>query len=126
MSASNSLVRILETNRLIRLNFKDWLWNLKIILSFEKIGYVLDQDLIPLPIHPTTDQRVSHEKWLDNDNKVRCFVLVLVSNKLQCQHKDMKTTKEILAHLQELYGEQSHVAYYEVSKRLFKEKMYDG
>ena len=59
MSASNPLSQILEINRLTRPNFKDWLQKLKIILSFEKIGYVLDQDLAPLPTHPTADQRAS-------------------------------------------------------------------
>ena len=32
----------------------------------------------------------------------------------------------MLTHLQELYGEQSSTACYEVSKRLFKVKMHDG
>ena len=31
-----------------------------------------------------------------------------------------------LNHLQELYGDQSHAAQFEVSKRLFKAKMHDG
>ena len=38
----------------------------------------------------------------------------------------MKTTRGILTHLQELYSEQSYIAYYEVFKRLFKMKMHDG
>ena len=46
-----------------------------------------------------------------------------MSNELQYQHKNMKTTRKILAHLQELYGEQSLTAHYEMSKQLFKMKM---
>ena len=72
MSASNPLAWIQEKNRLTKLNFKYWLWNLKIILSFKKITYVLDLDLTPLSTRPTADQKVSHEKWLDDDNKFRC------------------------------------------------------
>ncbi|XP_073112285.1 uncharacterized protein [Elaeis guineensis] len=49
-----------------------------------------------------------------------------MSNELQRQHEDMKTARQILTHLQELYGEPNHVACYEVSKRLFKIKMHDG
>ena len=51
MSASNPLVRIFETNRLTDTNYKDWLKNLKIVLTFEKIGYVLNQDTPALPTH---------------------------------------------------------------------------
>ena len=105
MSASNPLTRILETNRLIRPNFKDWLQNLKIILSSKKLAYILNQDLFSLPACPTVNQRASHEKWLDDGNKVRCYVLVSMSNELQCQYEDMTTARQMPTHLQELYGE---------------------
>ena len=49
-----------------------------------------------------------------------------MSNKLQQQYEDMKTTRQILTHLQELYDEQSRATLYEVSKRLFKTKICDG
>ena len=99
---------------------------MKIILSSEKLAYVFDQDLPPLPACPTADQRASHEKWLDNDNKVRCYVLASMSNELQCQHKDMTTAWQMLSYLQELYSKQSRAARFEVSKQLFKAKMRDG
>ena len=38
----------------------------------------------------------------------------------------MKTAKDILNYLQELYGDQSHAAQFEVFKRLFKAKMHNG
>ena len=37
MSTSNPLALILETNHLTGTNFKDWLKNLKIVLTSEKI-----------------------------------------------------------------------------------------
>ena len=58
MSASNPLTCILETNRLIGINYKDWLRNLKIVLTSEKIGYVFDQDIPVLPAHPTTNKEL--------------------------------------------------------------------
>ena len=90
------------------------------------MSYVLDQDIPSLPALPTLDQRASYEKWLDDDNKAWCYVLAFMSNELQYQHEDMKTVMGILTYLEELYGEQSHAACYEVSKRLFKMKMHDG
>ena len=126
MSASNPLVHILETNRLVGLNFKDWLRNIKIILSSEKLGYVLDQEPPVLPDHPNACQMIAYEKWMEDDNKVKCYMLASMSNELQSQHEDMPTTKSILIHLQELYGEQSRIACFEVSKRLFNNKMHEG
>ena len=38
----------------------------------------------------------------------------------------MPTARAIITHLQELYGEQSHTARFEVSKRLFNLKMCEG
>ena len=36
------------------------------------------------------------------------------------------TTRQMLAHLQELFGEKNHAAKYQVCQRLFKTKMHDG
>ena len=38
----------------------------------------------------------------------------------------MRTAREILVHLQELYGEQNRTALFEVSQRFFRVKMHDG
>ena len=38
----------------------------------------------------------------------------------------MSTVRTMITHLQELYGEQSHTAYFEVSKRFFNLKMREG
>ena len=53
-------------------------------------------------------------------------MLASTTNELQNQHEDMKTAKTILTHLQELYGEQSRIARFEVSKRVFYTKMCEG
>ncbi len=79
-----------------------------------------------LPIRPITDQRKTLVKWTNNNNKVRCCTKASMSNALQCQHENIKIARDILNHLQKLYGDQSHAARFEVSKRLFKAKMHDG
>ena len=82
MSASNLLACILESNWLIDLNYKDWFRNLKIVLSSEKLGYVLHQDPPILLDHPSARQMVAQEKWMEDDNKVKCYILAVMSNKL--------------------------------------------
>ena len=77
MSASNPLARILESNQLVGLNYKDWFKNLKIILSSMKLDYVLNQDPSILPDYPNAHQMAAREKWLEDDNKVKCYILAL-------------------------------------------------
>ncbi|EHA8591427.1 putative Retrovirus-related Pol polyprotein from transposon TNT 1-94 [Cocos nucifera] len=49
-----------------------------------------------------------------------------MSDELQRQHEDIETARQMLAHLQEMFGEQSRTTKYQVMKRLFKTKMHDG
>ena len=53
-------------------------------------------------------------------------MLGVMSDDLQCQHENILTTHQMLAHLQELFGEQSRTAKYQVCQRLFKAKIRDG
>ena len=53
-------------------------------------------------------------------------MLGAMSDDLQHQHENILTTRQILAHLQELFGEQSCAAKYQVCQRFFKAKMRDG
>ena len=46
---------------------------------------------------------------------VKCIMLASMNNKLQRQYKDMDVPP-ILINLKELYGEQSQIARYEISK----------
>ena len=49
MSLTNPLHGIMGANRLIGPNFNDWLRNLKILLKFECITYILEGDGIVEP-----------------------------------------------------------------------------
>ena len=79
-----------------------------------------------MPARLTAEQRVFLEKWTNDDNKARYYILGAMSDDLQCQHENILTTHQMLAHLQELFGEQSHAFKYQVCQRLFKAKMHDG
>ena len=99
MLASNPLARIFETNHLINNNFKDWLRNLRIVLTSKKLSHVLDQNLVMLPNCPTAEQRATFEKWMDEDSRIKCYVLVSMSNELQSQHEYMSTARAMITHL---------------------------
>ncbi|XP_050212130.1 uncharacterized protein LOC126662250 [Mercurialis annua] len=53
-------------------------------------------------------------------------MLASMNNELQKQHEKYPGAREILFHLQELYGESSRSARYEISKQLFRAKLSEG
>ena len=68
MRPSNPLSIILNNNRLTGPNFVDWLHNLKVVLAYEKILYVLTQSPPePLPADVSQEERDMLQKWKDND-----------------------------------------------------------
>ncbi|XP_073104801.1 uncharacterized protein [Elaeis guineensis] len=107
MSSSNPLARILDTNRLTGTNYKNWLQNLRIVLNSEKLTHVLDQEAPELPARLSADQRATLEKWINENNKAKCYILASMSNDLQQQHEDMRNAKEmlILQSLPDSYGQ---------------------
>ena len=83
MASSLSLRGILDANKLIGSNYVDWLKNLRIILTQEKISYILDT---PAPDSLGEDtfeeKRATYKMWKDNNVTVKCIMLASMSNKL--------------------------------------------
>ena len=63
---------------------------------------------------------------MDDDLRVKCYVLASISNELQSQHEHMSTIRTMITLLQELYGEQSQTVHFELFKRLINIKMHEG
>ena len=63
---------------------------------------------------------------MDEDNKMKYYILASISNDLQHQHEDMRTVRGMLTHLQELYDEQSRITCFKISHRFFRAKICDG
>ena len=107
MASSLSLGGILDTNKLIKSNYIDWLRNLKIILTQEKVSYILDT---PTPDSlgedPSEEERAIYKMWKDDSVTVKSIMLISISNELPRQHEDMDVPS-ILFNLKEFYGEQS-------------------
>ena len=126
MASSLSLRSILDTNKLTGPNYMDWLRNLKIVLSSEKLSYILDTPgLNPLGDDATEEDMATYKMWQNDSLTVKCIMLASMTNELQRQHESMDT-QSILINLKDLYGEQSRTARYEVSKQLFRARMIEG
>ena len=116
MVSSLSLRSILDANKLIGPNYVDWLRNLKIVLSQEKLSYILDTlALEPLGEDASQEDKTTFMMWQNDSLTVKCIILASMTNELQRQHESMET-HSILLNLKELYGEHSRTARYEISK----------
>ena len=83
MRPLNPLSIILDQYRLMGPNFIDWLQNLKVVLAFEKILYVLTQSPPePLPINISQEERGTLEKWKNDELQACCIMWAFMSNDL--------------------------------------------
>ena len=126
MASSLSLRSILDANKLTGPNYIDWLRNLRIILTQEKVSYILDiPALDSLREDASEKDRTAYKMWKDDSVTVKCIMLALMSNELQRQYEDMDVSS-ILLNLKELYGEQNRTTRYKISKQLFHNRITEG
>ncbi|XP_077215658.1 uncharacterized protein LOC143850284 [Tasmannia lanceolata] len=105
MASFNPLARILEDNKLTGPNYFDWKRNLILVLTAAKVYWVLTT---AEPEEPTVDapqvERDRRQKWTDDNEMAKCYILGSMSNVLQQQHVGMATTTYIMLNLKELFG----------------------
>ena len=83
MASSLSLRGILDTNKLIDPNYVNWLRNLKIVLTQEKISYIFDTlDPGQLGDDATEDEVATYKMWQNDSLTVKCIILASMSNDL--------------------------------------------
>ena len=83
MTFSLSLRDILDTNKLIDPNYVDWLRNLRIVLTQEKVSYILDSsDLEPIREDAMEEERVTYKMWQSDSLIVKYIMLASMSNEL--------------------------------------------
>ena len=126
--SGHPITKILNENRLEGPNFNEWLRNLKIVLTFDKIVYVL-QDApphIPLAANATNAQRVAYQKHKDDDTQAKCVMLASMNPQLQKQHENMESASAILLHLTELFGERNRNVRFSVVNDIVRTKQVRG
>ena len=125
MSLSNPLRGILDVNRLTGPNYTDWLRNLRIVLTADKIVYVLDT-VIPTPEEGASEDEIArYVKYINDSTLAQCYMLGSITPELQRQH-EMMGARSILLHVRKLFEEQGRTLRYEISKSLFYAMMTEG
>ena len=90
MASNLSLRGILDANKLTDPNYVDWLRNLRIILTQEKLSYILDSlDPELIGEDASEEEKATHNMWLNDSMPVRCIMLASMRNELQRQHEGM-------------------------------------
>ncbi|XP_077221631.1 uncharacterized protein LOC143855399 [Tasmannia lanceolata] len=98
-----------------------------LVLTAAKVYWVLTT---AEPEEPTVDappaERGMRQKWTDDNEMAKCYILGSMSNVLQQQHVGMATATEIMLNLKELFGEQNRTARLIAIKGHVSTKMVEG
>ncbi|KAL0319550.1 UNVERIFIED_CONTAM: hypothetical protein Sradi_5216500 [Sesamum radiatum] len=108
-------------------NYNDWLRNLKIVLDFENQGYVLDKPLpVTLPEGSSPEERLTFEKWHEDNRKVRSIILASMTNEIQKQYDRLEDVTSIMLRLKDVYAVPDRQIRYAAIKAFFGTKMTEG
>ncbi|KAL0420310.1 UNVERIFIED_CONTAM: hypothetical protein Slati_3053900 [Sesamum latifolium] len=117
----------MDTNKFNGTNYNDWLRNLRIILDFENQGYILDNPLpTALPGGSSPEERVTFEKWLEDNRKVRSIILASMTNEIQKQYDKLDDVPSIMLRMKEVYAVPDRHIRYAATKAFFGTKMAEG
>ena len=92
MSPTLSLRSILDAHKLTGPNFADWLQNLRIVLTSEKLDYVLNSLLSKAPVEDALfEEHREYQTWMDEANVAQCIMLASMNSEHQKQYEKMDT-----------------------------------
>ncbi|KAL0457754.1 UNVERIFIED_CONTAM: hypothetical protein Slati_0402600 [Sesamum latifolium] len=125
--SKNSLTLIMKTNKFNGTNYNDWLRNLRIVLDFKNEGYVLDKPL-PAALHEgsSPEERLTFEKWHENNRKVRSIILALITNEIQKQYDRLDDVPSIMLRMKEVCAVPNRHIRYAATEAFFGTKMAEG
>ncbi|KAL0405641.1 UNVERIFIED_CONTAM: hypothetical protein Slati_3878000 [Sesamum latifolium] len=110
----------METNKFNGTNYNDWLRNLRIVLDFKNQGYVLDKPLpTTLPEGSSHEERLTFEKWHEDNRKVRSIILASMTNEIQKQYDRLEDVPSIMLRMKEVYAVTDRHIRYAATKAFF-------
>ncbi|KAL0445341.1 UNVERIFIED_CONTAM: hypothetical protein Slati_2256800 [Sesamum latifolium] len=95
--------------------------------DFKNQGYVLDKPLpTALPEGSSPEERLTFDKWLEDNCKVRSIILTLMTNEIQKQYDRLEDVPSIMLRMKEVYAVPDRHIRYAVTKAFFGTKMAEG
>ena len=94
---------ILDNNKLTSSKFLEWFRNLKIIIRYEKIAYVLNRPFPKSPpVEASNSDQNAYQKHKADSEIASCIMLASMTTELQMQHETMEAY-DIVIDLRELF-----------------------
>ncbi|KAL0361242.1 UNVERIFIED_CONTAM: hypothetical protein Sradi_3808700 [Sesamum radiatum] len=98
-----------------------------IVLDFENQGYVLDKPLpVTLSEGSSPEERLTFEKWHEDNRKVRSIILASMTNEIQKQYDRLEDVPSIMLHMKDVYAVPDRHIRYAATKAFFGTKMTEG
>ncbi|XP_038882260.1 uncharacterized protein LOC120073488 [Benincasa hispida] len=89
--------------------------------------FVLTEECPPVPSSTTTQNvRDVYDRWVRANEKAWVYILASISDVLNKKHEVMLTAREIMASLQEMFGQPSSSVRHEAIKYVYVTHMKDG
>ncbi|KAL0453952.1 UNVERIFIED_CONTAM: hypothetical protein Slati_1373300 [Sesamum latifolium] len=91
------------------------------------MGYVLDKPLpTALPEGSSPEERVTFDKWLEDNRKVRSIILASMTNEIQKQYDRLEDVPSIMLRMKDVYAVPDRHIRYAAIKAFFGTKMAEG
>ena len=100
---------------------------MNILLICENYHFVLKEDCPPVP--PANAARAvteRYDRWVNANNKARCYLLAVMNEVLRTQHEGLATAREIMDSLQRMFGRPSDSARHATVKAVMNGRMKNG
>ncbi|KAL0416392.1 UNVERIFIED_CONTAM: hypothetical protein Slati_3471100 [Sesamum latifolium] len=95
--------------------------------DFENQGYVLDKPLpTALPEGSSPKERLTFEKWHEDNRKVRSIILASMTNEIQKQYDRLEDVPSIMLCMKDVYAVPDRHIRYVAIKVFFGTKMTEG
>ncbi|KAL0449174.1 UNVERIFIED_CONTAM: hypothetical protein Slati_1473800 [Sesamum latifolium] len=92
-----------------------------------RMGYVLDKPLpTALPEGSSPEERLTFEKWHDDNRKVRSIILASMTNEIQKQYDRLEDVPSIMLRMKDVYVVPDRHIRYAMAKAIFRTKMAKG
>ncbi|KAL0367173.1 UNVERIFIED_CONTAM: hypothetical protein Sradi_3607400 [Sesamum radiatum] len=90
-------------------------------------GYVLDKPLSTALLEGSSpEERLTFDKWLEDNRKVRSIILASMTNKIQKQYDRLEDVPSIMLCIKEVYSVPDRHIRYAATKAFFGTKMAEG
>ncbi|XP_038902401.1 uncharacterized protein LOC120089040 [Benincasa hispida] len=124
---SNSIIQLLTSDKFNGESYSNWKSNLNTILVVDDLRFVLTEECPPIPsLTKNRSVQDAYDRWVRANEKARAYILESISDVLNKKYETMLIACEIMASLQEMFGQPSSSVRNEAIKYVYNSQMKDG